>query len=406
MTESTPGQALTDLVVLDCTQGIAGPYCSLQLATLGATVIKLEPPTGDWMRRAGPPFVDGVGAAAYQLNRGKRSVAVDLDTPQGVQILRRLLRGSDVLLHDMTESVAESRGLTPPQLRTINPRLIDCSVTPFGETGPWADLPATESEIQFTSGTWRYLGVLGEPPVRVGADVAGILGGCTALQAILAALASEHGLGQHLATSELGALMGVSTVMVAALDDPDTWDGFHTNAATYPPDRGIRTADGRIYYGQPLRSEQAWVDFCREIGAEALLRDPRFATREMRMPNQALLRRELEPYFERFSTEDLVEKVVRSDGIAVPIQDQHEVIHHPQLAALGAVRDADGMSVQSPPWRDGDDQIRPITAPAPGIGVDTHDVLTEFGFLPDELGQLASTGAIPGAEAHHQGGTT
>jgi crotonobetainyl-CoA:carnitine CoA-transferase CaiB-like acyl-CoA transferase len=361
--------------VLDLTQGIAGPYCTLLLRTLGADVIKVEPPGGDWLR--------ATGAAALQLNRGKASIELDATTPAGREALLRLARKADVLVHEWT---ADGAPLTPAQLRAVNRDLIDCSVTPLGEVGPWAGLPATELEVQALAGLHRYLGTLGEPLVRLGADVGGILGGCAALQAILAAL--YGGRGQHVAVSQLGALIAMANVMLAALDEPDAWEGFHCHAATYPPDRGIATRDGRIYYGQPLRSEEAWQQFCRDIGADALLEDPRFRTRAQRMPNQMLLRRELEPYFRRLDTDDLVERVIRSDGIAVPIHTYVDLVNHPQLEAVGAIADAEGFPTLAPPWRRRGAPIRAVTEPAPGVGADGPEVLATAGFKQSEIREL------------------
>lgn len=401
------GQALEGVRVLDVTQGVAGPYCSLLLATLGADVVKVEPPDGDWLRRCGPPFVDGTAATAYQLNRDKRSVVLDLEDDRDADVLRRLLRTSDVFLHDMTKAKALSRGLGPEELRRLNPALVDCSVTAFGESGPWSELPATELEVQSTTGIWRYLGVVGEAPLRIGADVAGVFGGCAAFQAVMAALAGgEDAVGQHVSTSELAAVMGANTVMIAALDGPDTWDGFHTNAATYPPDHGIATADGQIYYGQPLRSEQAWVDFCHEIGAEELLEEPLFATRELRMPNQMSLRRALQPYFLRYPTEELMEMVRRSDGIAVPVQDVPSVTDHPQISSLGIVVEAEAMRTLAPPWRALDDSIHALTGPAPETGADAREVLSEHGFLEAEILRMVGDAAAatdPPTRTTHQG---
>ncbi len=402
------GRALEGVRVIDMTQGVAGPYCSLLLATLGADVVKVEPPGGDWLRRCGPPFVDGTAATAYQLNRDKRSLILDLEEDGDLEVLRRLVRTSDVFLHDMTTATALSRGFGPPELRQLNPALVDCSVTAFGESGPWSELPATELEVQATTGVWRYLGVIGEAPLRIGADAAGVLGGCAAFQAVMAALAGgEEALGQHVSTSELAAVMGANTVMIAALDDPDTWDGFHTNAAAYPPDHGISTADGQIYYGQPLRSEQAWVDFCREIGAEELLDEPMFATRELRMPNQMSLRRALQPYFLRYPMEELVEMVRRSDGIAVPVQDVPSVTHHPQVAALGIVVDAEEIRTLSPPWRALDDSIHAATGRTPQTGADAREVLAEHGFLDDEIAHRVGAPSAPEhTSATHEGGAS
>jgi CoA:oxalate CoA-transferase len=377
------GPPLAGLTVVDATQGIAGPYASYLLRTLGAEVIKLEPPGGDWLRTAEPQ-----GAAARLLNRGKRSLTLDLHTPGGRDVLLRLLRGADVFLHDLTAEQAAERGLAPARLRDVNPALVDCSVTPLGEVGPWAGRPASELEVQALSGLHRYLGELGGAPVRIGADVAGILGGCTALQAVLAALlARGRAGGQHAAVSELGALMAINTVMLAALDGPDAWEGFHCNAATDPPDHAIETADGRIYYGPPLRSEDAWRRFCEELGADELLTDPRFATRAQRMPNMPALRRALEPYFRDLSSAEVTERVVRSDGITVPVNDYEALAAHPQTVALGLL--AGG--ALAPPWRRRDAPFAPLTESAPEPGEDGAAVLERCGFRRSEIEDLVPT---------------
>jgi crotonobetainyl-CoA:carnitine CoA-transferase CaiB-like acyl-CoA transferase len=387
---------LAGIRVLDATEGISGPYASSLLLGLGAEVVKLEPVAGDWLRAVGPPCIDGIGAAAYQLNRGKTSVALDWHSPRGTVVLLRMLRQADVFLHDLTTERAAELDLTPDVLRRANPRLIDVSVTPLGEVGPWADLPATELEVQSLSGVFRYLGQVDEPPVRLGADVGGILGGCTAVHAVLAGLlARDTTGGQHAAVSQLGSVMGANNVMIAALDAPDAWEGFHCNAAAYPPDRGIATADGRLYYGQPLRSEEAWQEFCRAIGAEALLDDPRFATRALRMPNMADLRRELEPYFVKLPTDELMELIVRSDGIGVPVHDYATLREHPQLAALEQVVPAAAAETLSLPWRRQGEEFVPVTDATAAVGEHTVPFLRSCGFVDAEIVELAAAGLIP-----------
>lgn len=389
------GNPLAGVRVLDATEGISGPYATSLLAALGADVVKLEPLRGDWLRHVGPPWTGGMGAAAHQLNRGKRSVAMDWTAPRGRPVLLRMLRHFDVLLHELTVGRAADLGLSPAALRQVNPALVDCSVTPLGEVGPWSETPATELEVQSLSGVFRYLGAIGEPPVRLGADVGSVLGGCVAVHAVLAGLLARDTMGgQHVGVSQLGALMGTNNVMIAALDQPDAWEGFHCNAATYPPDRGIATADGRIYYGQPLRSEQAWRDFCREIGAEALLEDPRFATRALRMPNMADLRRELAPYFVRYPTAELMELIVASDGIGVPVHDYAELVDHPQIEALQQVVPAEGAAALALPWRRQAEEFTPLTQPTADVGQHTVDVLRECGFADPEVQELLAGGVI------------
>lgn len=397
---------LDGVTVVDTTTGVSGPYCSLLLATLGARVVTVEPLAGDWLRGVGPPWTGADGAAAAQLRRGKESVALDLDTDAGRDVLRGLLGIADVFLHELTVAQAAARGLDPEALRAVNPRLVDCSVTPLGEVGPWAELPASELEVQSLTGVHRYLGSLDAPPVRLGADVGGVLAGVTASHAVLAGLLARETVGgQHAAVSQLGALLGTGTVMIAALDDPDEWTGFHCNAATYPPDQGIPTADGRLYYGQPLRSEEAWQRFCRDIGAEALLDDPRFATRALRMPHMADLRQELEPYFRRFPTAELMEHIVRSDGIGVPLNDHADLVAHPQVQALEQVVETGAGPALGLPWRRRDEDLPAPSGTAPAVGAHTRAVLAEIGTDTAEIDRLVAAGIAGTPDVPATGGT-
>jgi crotonobetainyl-CoA:carnitine CoA-transferase CaiB-like acyl-CoA transferase len=247
------------------------------------------------------------------------------------------------------------------------------------------------------SGVTRYVGTLGEAPVRLGADVASVYGGCAGAQAVLAALLErlDSGIGQRAEVSQLGAIFAGLTVMIAALDDPDVWEGFHCLAATGPRDHGIRTRDGVMMYGQPLRSEEPWHEFCHIIGADALLSDPRFATRQHRQPRIAELRRELQPYFERFDTADLIRIITQTEGIGVPFHNFSTLFAHPQVQAMEVLVEADdGAKVVRAPWRFGRSTVN-TTLPASGpAGRDTLTALAELGLPDAEVTRLLACGQI------------
>lgn len=396
MTES-PGTVLAGVTVLDLSQGVAGPYASSLLATLGATVVKVEPPDGDWQRRLGPPWVGEDGAAAAALNRGKSSLALDLEHPEAASLLARLLPRADVLVHDRTRDEADGLGLGPARLRRDFPRLVHCSVSALGHDGPWGDRAACELEVQGMAGITRYLGRLGEEPVRVGADVAGILGGCAVTQAVLAALLArlDSGAGDAVEVSQLGALVAASSIMVAALDEPDEWEGFHCNAATSPPDHGIATRDGVVLYAQPLRSEEPWQRFCHAIGAQDLLARPEYATRELRQPRIPELRRDLEPYFSRFGTAELLRIVGETEGIAVPLHTHRSLCADAQVRAMDVVRTADdGTAALAPPWRFGGTGTVGAPGRVPAVGEHTVACLQELGLGRPEIDGLLARGVV------------
>lgn len=393
----TAGTALAGVTVLELSQGIAGPYGTSLLSALGASVVKLEPLDGDWQRGLGPPWAGPDGAAAAMLARGKSSLALDLASPRAPQVIARFLPRVDVVVHDLVDARADALGLAPADLDRAFPRLVSCSVTELGPAGPWAGRAASELEIQGIAGVTRYLGQLGGEPTRLGADVAGVLGGCATAQAVLAALFErlESGLGQAVAVSQAGALYAVSSIMLAALDEPDVWEGFHCNAATAPADHGIPTRDGVVLYGQPLRSEDAWKRFCVEIGAEDLLARPEFATRELRQPRIPELRRALEPYFAKYDTAELLELVAATEGIAVPLNTYGALVEHDQVAALGILRTAaDGSPVLAPPWRFTGPGTVSVAGPVPAVGEHTVACLREFGLGEPEIADLLESGVV------------
>ena len=364
---------LAGLKVLDLSQGVAGPYCGLLLAATGADVLKLEPTAGDPQRRLGPPFIGESSASYCTLNRGKRVAHHDWRSPEGARTLESLLVQADVVVLDRASNGFEPVVDMPGRDVPSNPRAIVCGISPAGEEGPLSESPATELEMQGYAGITRYLGSIGAPPVRVGADVGAILSGTFAFQGILAALHERErsGQGQYVGVSGVGALASMQTVMIAALSQPDAWDGFHCLAATFAPEYGVRTADGAISFNAPRRSEEAWLAFGEEVGATELTRRPDFDTEAKRVANGRELCDAIEPYLRKFKTAEVVEITIRHGGIAVPVQDYADYFHHPQASAMQV---ADGWEADSGerftalamPWRLDGTRPRPGRAPATG----------------------------------------
>jgi len=166
-----PG-ALAGFKVVDITQGLCGPYCSMQLGDAGAQIIKIEPPQGDSSRTMGPPFIGDESAVYLNLNRNKRSIVLDLSKDEGRDILLRLAKDADVFLEDLGPGEAEKLGFGYEQLKKLNPKIIYCNISAFGEKGPMAQLPGSELVVQAMADYTNSLGAIGEPPVRLGTDVA------------------------------------------------------------------------------------------------------------------------------------------------------------------------------------------------------------------------------------------
>ncbi len=327
-----PVAPLRGLRVLDVTQGLAGPLCGMYLAGLGADVHKLERPEGDPCRELG-------GGHAYRmLNRQKRVLREAWDhTPDEV---RRMIEDADVVLLEEGES-----GMDPvlevPEAWISAAALeaagtIVCLLSPCGSEGPLADVPASELEIQGLSGLTRYLGAVGQPPVRIGADVAASAGALMALCGILGAVyARDAGRcrGQTVHVSSLGSLLSWGSVMVAALDRPDAWEGFHCMAAGYPRTKGVVTADGHLSVSAP-GTDEGWKALCEALGAPDLAADAGYATDAQRLFRSRELNRELGAFCRQRSSAGLVELIERLGGMAIPVQHYDELFAHEQVAAL------------------------------------------------------------------------
>jgi crotonobetainyl-CoA:carnitine CoA-transferase CaiB-like acyl-CoA transferase len=237
---------LTGLKVIDATQGYSGPYVGLMLAEAGAEIIKVEPKGGDWARDLAPQTPTGNSALFESFNRNKESIMIDWTQDEGQRKLKGLLRNADVFLEDWGPGVAEGFGCGYDELTKKNPRLVFLSLSAYGEKGPFRDRPTSELVIQGMTGYLRLLGNLGEPPVRVGADIVATCAGSIALTGILSALyfREKTGRGQRVATSLLGAMMFLRSHEWAAMTNPDEWlgDSYCTNETDAPHD-GYQTKD-------------------------------------------------------------------------------------------------------------------------------------------------------------------
>jgi crotonobetainyl-CoA:carnitine CoA-transferase CaiB-like acyl-CoA transferase len=373
------------LRIVDLTQGIAGPYATMCLGDFGADVVKVELPTGDYVRPLGPPFVGEESALFMSLNRNKRSVVLDYQQPAGGALLRRLIDRADVFVEDLSPRRAEQLDLTYGWLSQSNPRLVHCSLTALGPVGPWADKAVTELEIQGIVGQTHYLGRAEDPPVRLGIDASAMSGGQAAYQAIVAALfhRERSGDGQHVDVSQMQAFISAAALILTAFDHPDRWEGFHCLARGEPPDYGYRTADEPFYFGQSYQSEKPWIDLCEFIGLPELAHDQRFDTRSKRTPRIGELKPLLEDAFEKFPRSVLLDKVNALGNIGVPINDHQTLFEHPQVIAtdrkLGmALQDGSQLDTVGFPW---ESSATPgsIRLPPPRLGEHTDAVLAEWG---------------------------
>jgi crotonobetainyl-CoA:carnitine CoA-transferase CaiB-like acyl-CoA transferase len=399
---------LSHIRVLDLSRVLAGPWAGQNLADLGAEVIKIERPgAGDDSRAFGPPWVkDRAGNetkdSAYftSANRGKKSVTVNLAVAEGQALVRELARGSDVLIENYKYGDLERYGLGYKQLRDVNARLIYCSVTGFGHTGPYRERPGYDFMIQGMGG---MMSVTGEPdgePQRAGVPIADIITGMYASIAVCAALAHrEHsGQGQHLdlalLDSQIALLAYQNTNFFATGVPPRRIGNLHPNIVPYQP---FRAADGELILA--CGNDNLYRRFCEAAGCPELARDPRFATNGKRVENRAELTRLLGDVFSKRTKREWLE-VLEAAGVPNgPINDVGQVFEEPQVKARGVRIElehpaAGKLPMVASPMRFSGTPIDYRRAP-PLLGQHTAEVMRELlGKTDADIARLREAGVI------------
>lgn len=341
----TSGGVLEGIRVLEIAQGVAGPLSGMMLRRFGATVTKIEPPDGDWLRRV-PPMVGNESALFLELNPGKQSVALDLKKPSARGHLARMAREADIVIAAYNPATIARLGLEYDDLRRDNPRLIWCGISGWGARGPMANLPATELAVQAMAGLTRHLGVRNGPPVRQGFDMASVATGVAATQAMLAALfwRMRSGEGQRVEVSMLASALAINQWdIVAESESVETGrpsPGIQLESYGWPPDYGFRCADGSCLVDF-LGHEEGWSLFFADIGRPDLLADPRFNTVPLIRNNKRFLPGLLNPTLASWRLADLEPIVRRHGGTILPALDLAQVIDHPQVRGLGIIARAD-----------------------------------------------------------------
>ncbi len=390
---------LDDLTVIDMTRALAGPYCTMMLADLGARVIKIETPgAGDDTRGWGPPFVRGESAYFMSVNRNKRSVTLNLKADRGRTLLWKLLAGADVLVENFRPGTMDRLGFGYEAVHAALPRLVYCSISGFGQTGPYRERPAYDLIVQGMGG---LMGITGEPdgaPMRVGVAVADICAGMFAAFAILAALRARErtGAGQWVDAAMLDGQVAWMTYMAAnyfATDrDPPRVGSAHTNLVPYQP---FATRDG--FVNVAVGNDAQWQRCCGAL-EQPLAADPRFATNADRVAHRAELIALLAPVFRTRATAEWVTRLLEAGVPAGPISRMHEVMTDPQVQARDMV-----VEVEHP--RAGRVRVTgvpvklsatpgAVRTPPPALGEHTHAVLRELGVGDEEIAALRTEGVI------------
>jgi len=388
--------------VLDLSRMLAGPYGSQLLADLGAEVIKIEEPDGgDPVRGMGPPFLPG-GESAYFLaiNRSKKSVALDLTKEAGREVFYDLVRRSDVVLENFRPGVMERLGCGWAKLWSLNQRLVVCSISAYGQEGPYRDRPAFDLALQAMGGAMSLTGEPGRAPVRMGLPVADLAGGLFGALAVAGALLRRERTGEgaridlSLLDCQVSLLTYVAQYFWADGRVPGPLGSAHASVAPYG---ACATRDGHLVVA--VFTEKFWGGFCKALGRPEWERDPRFLTNRDRVANRAALMPLVEAELATRTTADWLARLEAEGVPAAPIQSVDRVLDDVQIRQRGMVVEMDHPvhgrvpTLGTPLKVDG--AMGLSVAPPPRLGEHTDRVLRELLEYPAaRIAELRSTGAI------------
>ncbi|MDY0406849.1 CoA transferase [Virgibacillus sp. 179-BFC.A HS] len=329
-----PG-ALENIRILDLSRVLAGPYCTMILGDLGADVIKVEAPGGsDETRKWGPPFQNGVSAYYLCANRNKRSITVDLKSSEGIETIKKLVIESDVIIHNFKTGTMERFGLSYETLSEINPSIVFCSITGFGETGPYQNIPGYDFIIQAMSGLMSITGDADSGPQKVGVAITDVLTGLYACIGIQSALLERErsGLGQKLDLSlydtAVSSLVNIGSNYLVSGNIPSRLGNRHANIVPY---QTFQTKDGEMVIA--VGNDRQFATLCRILNIPDVAKDDRFKTNPDRVANRDVLTNLLQVQFLEKTSGYWQEACWQNNIPCGPIQNIAEVTQDPQLQA-------------------------------------------------------------------------
>jgi crotonobetainyl-CoA:carnitine CoA-transferase CaiB-like acyl-CoA transferase len=397
---TVPPLSLTGVRVLDLSRVLAGPFCAMLLADLGAEVVKVEDTASGDESRTWPPHKDGESAAYLVINRNKRDMTLDLKTPEGVEVLKRLAARADVLIENFRTGTMESFGVGYDVLAGLNPRLVYCSISAFGRTGPRAEGAGYEALMQAFSGIMSITGEPNGPPVRCGVSFLDLTTGIICAYGIVNALLHRErtGLGQRVDGSLLSTAVSLLNyhaegyLLTGAI--PKALGSSHPSLSPY---RNFRCRDGQWVFIAGA-NDRFWQRLAPALGLPQMATDPRFATNIQRVKHRRELETALEEAIARHDREPLL-KVLEEAGVpATPVNTVDQVMNDPQTVARGLIE-----RVNHPKLGEIPVVGNPLTfsrmragvrTPAPLQGEHTDQVLAEHGYSSDEIVALRARKVI------------
>ena len=392
---------LSGIRVLDLSRILAGPYCTMILGDLGAEIVKVERPgTGDDTRTWGPPFAGGESAYYLCCNRNKRSIAIDLKSPRGVELVKEFAKVSDVVVENFTPGLMKQFGLDYEALREINPRLVYCSISAYGQDGPYRDRPGYDMVLSAVGGLMWITGEKDGNPCKVGVAITDVVTGVYASGAITASLLwrERSGKGQYIDCSLLdvqaSVLANIASNYLVAGKEATRWGTAHESIVPY---QVFHAKDRPIAIG--VANQKLWVKFCKVIGKEEWIDDPRFASNPKRVENRELIISLVAEVMAQKTCDDWMELLVNASIPCGPVNDMEHLFADPQLLHRDMVVEVPHPSIGT--LRLGGIPIKysqtpgTVRLPPPLLGEHTDEILTEvLGYSPEKIEALRGAGAI------------
>lgn len=394
------GRVLEGVRVIDASTYVSASFGTLMLANLGAEVIKVERPgAGDEARHAGPPFVDGESPYFMTVNYGKESIELNLKSEEGKQILYDLVAEADAFVENFRTGTAERLGIDYGTLREYNEELVYCSVSAFGESGPWADRPGYDLLVQGMTGVMSVTGEPDRPPSKVGIAISDLITGAWTAFGVLGGLfdRTRTGRGDYVEVSMYDGMLPWLTKQAGKALAGETPGRMGSKDPVLAPYQTFEAADGHLNVA--LGSQKLWEEFCSVVGREDLLSDDRFDRNSDRVEHMDELESELEAIFAERTVEEWVSLLLDEHGLPVgPVNTVPEALDNEHVEARKLLRDLDHPTVDGFPvieqplrYRRADSGFEKH---APILGETTIELLIELGYSDDEIVDLARADVI------------
>jgi crotonobetainyl-CoA:carnitine CoA-transferase CaiB-like acyl-CoA transferase len=397
---NAPALPLAGLRVLDLSRALAGPFCGMILADLGADVVKIEPaPSGEMVRTWGP-FKDGISVYYLSIHRNKRSLAVDFRHPRGLDLIRRLADRADILVENFRPGAMRAMGLDYPTLAARNPRLIYASITGFGSGGPYEEWPGLDQIAQGMSGLMSLTGQPETGPTRVGIPIGDVVAGMWAAIGCQAAVIERQGTGkgQRVETSLLAGLIGILNVQgqreLTLGDTPGVAGNDHPVICPYGT---FEAQDGP--FNMAAVTDDMWAKLCRLLGLENLIAHPDFRDNAARVKNREEVKRRLNGRFATRGKMHWTHELVKLGLPAGPILTLDQVFRDPHVLATRMVEEIahpkiGALRVLANPIRMGPLAGRSVRSAPPALGQDSRRVLMDYEIPADEIDSLVSARVV------------